>query len=160
MVNRGVARKLAKTELRNYKGPIHYISHHEVLKQGIKSPPVSGLRLTAVQNVWVMCGMSIGRKGQTYSTTYQQSFEDLGTIKFTTFFLDALPRSFSFLQYISRCVLPKSKLQYELGIFTGALCCIVKLPNEVCVSHTKREGEIKKLYNYSSQSTAHQLSFC
>ena len=63
MVNRGVARKLAKTELRNYKGPIHYISHHEVLKQGIKSPPVSGLRLTAVQNVWVMCGMSIGRKG-------------------------------------------------------------------------------------------------
>ena len=25
MVNRGVARKLTKAELRNYKGPIHYI---------------------------------------------------------------------------------------------------------------------------------------
>ena len=37
--------------------------------------------------------------------------------------------------------------KHELGIYTGASCCIVKLPDEVCVSHTKRVGEIKKLYN-------------
>ena len=41
------------------------------------------------------------------------------------------------------------------GIYTGASCCIVKLTDEVCVTHTKRVGEIKKLYNYSSQSAAH-----
>ena len=59
------------------------------------------------------------------------------------------------MMYIRRCVLTECKLSYELGIYTGALCCIVKLPDEVCVSHTKRVGEIKKLYNYSSQSAAH-----
>ena len=32
MVQGGVARKLTKEELINYKGPIHYTSHHEVLK--------------------------------------------------------------------------------------------------------------------------------
>ena len=41
----------------------------------------------------------------------------------------------------------------ELGIYTGTSC--IKLPDEVCASHTKRVGEIKKLYNYSSQSAAH-----
>ena len=40
MVQRGVARKLTKEELNNYKGPIHYISHHEVLKPDSKSTPV------------------------------------------------------------------------------------------------------------------------
>ena len=30
-----------------------------------------------------------------------------------------------------------------LGINTGMLCYIVKLPDEVCVSHTKRVGENK-----------------
>ena len=45
--------------------------------------------------------------------------------------------------------------KYELGIYTGTSCLIVKLPDEVCASHTKGVGEIKKLYNYSSQSAAH-----
>ena len=40
MIERGVARKLSDTELENYKGPIHYISHHEVLKPDSKSTPV------------------------------------------------------------------------------------------------------------------------
>ena len=43
----------------------------------------------------------------------------------------------------------------KLGIYTGTSCCTVKLPDEVCVSHMKLVGEIKKLYNYSSQSAAH-----
>ena len=61
---------------------------------------------------------------------------------------------YSYMQFL-RCVFAKFKLQHELGIYTGTSCCIVKLPDEVCVSHTKRVGEIKKLYNYSSQSAAH-----
>ena len=40
MIEREVARKLSETELENYKGPIHYISHHEVLKPDSKSTPV------------------------------------------------------------------------------------------------------------------------
>ena len=41
MVQRGVARKLTKEELSNYKGPAHYISRHEVLKpRQSKSTPV------------------------------------------------------------------------------------------------------------------------
>ena len=43
----------------------------------------------------------------------------------------------------------------ELAIYTGASCCIVKFPDEVCVGHTKRVEEIKELYNHSLQSAAH-----
>ena len=40
MIERQVARKLTQTEVDNYKGPIHYISHHDVLKPHSKSTPV------------------------------------------------------------------------------------------------------------------------
>ena len=40
MIQRGVARKLTKEELDTYKGPIHYIAHHDVLKPDSKSTPV------------------------------------------------------------------------------------------------------------------------
>ena len=40
MVNKEVARKLSKDQIDNYKGPVHYISHHEVLKPDSKSTPV------------------------------------------------------------------------------------------------------------------------
>ena len=40
MVDRGVARKLTREELETYRGSIHYIAHHEVLKPDLKSTPV------------------------------------------------------------------------------------------------------------------------
>ncbi|XP_068675679.1 uncharacterized protein [Montipora foliosa] len=40
MVKGEVARKLSKDEIDNYKGPVHYISHHEALKPDSKSTPV------------------------------------------------------------------------------------------------------------------------
>ena len=40
MVNRNVARKLTEEELKTYRGPFHYILHHEVLKPDSKTTPV------------------------------------------------------------------------------------------------------------------------
>ena len=40
MIDRDVTRKLTQEELQKYKGPVHYISHHEVLKPDSKSTPV------------------------------------------------------------------------------------------------------------------------
>ncbi|XP_037773212.1 uncharacterized protein LOC119568872 [Penaeus monodon] len=40
MIDRGVARKLNKEEIQEYKGPVHYIHHHEVLKPESNSTPI------------------------------------------------------------------------------------------------------------------------
>ena len=40
MVDRGVARKLTREELQTYKGPIHYVAHHEVLRPDSNSTSV------------------------------------------------------------------------------------------------------------------------
>ena len=40
VIHRGVAKKLTYEDLESYDGPIHYISHHEVLKPDSKSTPV------------------------------------------------------------------------------------------------------------------------
>ena len=50
-------------------------------------------------------------------------------------------------------------LVFYVGIYTGHLCCIVKLPDEVCVGHTKRVGEnksfCKQLYVTVCRRAAH-----
>ena len=38
MIENGVARKLNAAEIRNYAGPIHYVAHHEILKQSRTTP--------------------------------------------------------------------------------------------------------------------------
>ena len=48
-------------------------------------------------------------------------------------------------------------LVFYVGIYTGHSCCIVKLPDEVCVSHTKRVGENKSFYNCKSSQTCCSL---
>ena len=40
MFTRGVARKLSELELNNYNGPVHYITHHEVLKADSQTTPL------------------------------------------------------------------------------------------------------------------------
>ena len=35
-----------------------------------------------------------------------------------------------------------------LGIYTGTLSCIVKLPDEACASHTKHVGENKSFLQF------------
>ena len=37
------------------------------------------------------------------------------------------------------------KIQFILGIYTGTLSCIVKLPDEVCARHTKHVGDNKTI---------------
>ena len=39
MLNRNVGRKLSEVELNSYKGPIHYVSHHEIIKASSTSTP-------------------------------------------------------------------------------------------------------------------------
>ena len=48
-------------------------------------------------------------------------------------------------------------LVFYVGTYTGHSCCIVKLPDEVCVSHTKRVGENKSFYNCKSSQTCCSL---
>ncbi|XP_071948741.1 uncharacterized protein [Antedon mediterranea] len=40
MLQRKVARKLSDSEMRSYKGPVHYISHHGIAKPDSKSTPL------------------------------------------------------------------------------------------------------------------------
>ena len=40
MFTRGAARKFSKEELEKYTDPVHYITHHEVLKTGSQSTPL------------------------------------------------------------------------------------------------------------------------
>ncbi|XP_071963454.1 uncharacterized protein [Antedon mediterranea] len=40
MLERKVARKLSDSEMRSYKGPVHYISHHGIAKPDSKSTPL------------------------------------------------------------------------------------------------------------------------
>ena len=47
------------------------------------------------------------------------------------------------------------KFNVPLSINKSMLCCIVNLPDEVCISHMKHVGEIEKLYSYISQSAAY-----
>jgi hypothetical protein len=51
MVKRGAARKLESNELKNYKGPIHYVPHHEVLKPESKfgDRPSGAIAMTSLR---------------------------------------------------------------------------------------------------------------
>ena len=48
LINRGAARKLSNNEMKQYKGPVHYIPHHDVWKPESKSTP---LRIVFEANV-------------------------------------------------------------------------------------------------------------
>ena len=52
------------------------------------------------------------------------------------------------------------KFKSFLGIYIGTLSCIVKLPVEVCASHTKRVGDNKTvLYNSRSSQKCCSLVY-
>ena len=38
MLNRGVARKLSSKEMEEYDGPVHYLSHHDVISESESTP--------------------------------------------------------------------------------------------------------------------------
>ena len=40
MVERKVSRKLTEDEIGNYTGPVHYISHHAVIKEESRTTPI------------------------------------------------------------------------------------------------------------------------
>ena len=54
---------------------------------------------------------------------------------------------------IRRCCFLRNAELY-LGIYTGILDCIVKLPEEVCASHTKRE----KLKSFTTQGVCRRAA--
>ena len=60
-------------------------------------------------------------------------FYRLFSVPITAGFVIPIRKSVGLLQNV--------KFSIPLGINTGMLCCIVKLPDEVCVSHTKRVEE-------------------
>ena len=61
----------------------------------------------------------------------------------TACFLYALPRGFVIPIRKTVGLLRNVIFYIPLGMNTGMLCCILKLPDEVCVSHTKCVGENK-----------------
>ena len=69
-------------------------------------------------------------------------FHGLFPMRITAGFVIPIRKSVGLLQNV--------KFSIPLGINTGMLCCIVKLPDEMYVSHTKRVGENKTFCNSSS----------
>ena len=67
----------------------------------------------------------------------------------------------SFATHIRRCVFIICKIPlFVLGINIGILVSFVKLPDEVCASHTKRVGENKKGFTTQvvRRSAAHWIT--
>ena len=63
----------------------------------------------------------------------------------------------SFTQ-MRRCFVFYVKLSSFFGIYTGTLSCVVKLPDEVRASHTKRVGD-KRIYNSRSSQKCCSLVY-
>lgn len=54
MLRRGVARKLASEESKQYKGPVHYLSHHEAIKGSASTPTRTVCNASASYNGHVL----------------------------------------------------------------------------------------------------------